>query len=122
MSEDQQKKIKEVYQRIRGNKGKLKELKNSAKDVLTNDFSYSKMKAEVDEKRKELKILEKQLITSNMINYDQMENFKIDIKTDEELLKDIALSLLMKNEQVELVDKYENKYIPELKVAFKRIN
>ncbi|HOX96847.1 MAG TPA: hypothetical protein PL066_00625 [bacterium] len=122
MSEDQQKKIKEIYNRIQENKGKLKELKTSAKDVLSNDFTYSKMKAELDEKRKELKILEKQLITSNMINYDQMENFKIDIKTDEELLKDVALSMLMKNEQVELVDKYENKYVPELKVAFKRIN
>jgi hypothetical protein len=122
MSDDQQKKIKEIYQRIQENKSKLKELKTSAKDVLSNDFSYSKMKAELDEKRKEVKILEKQLITSNMVNYDQMENYKIDIKTDEELLKDIALSLLMKNEQVELVDKYENKYIPELRVAFKRIN
>jgi hypothetical protein len=122
MSDDQQRKIKEIYQRIQENKSKLKELKTSAKDVLSNDFSYSKMKAELDEKRKEVKILEKQLITSNMVNYDQMENFRIDIKTDEELLKDIALSLLMKNEQVELVDKYDNKYIPELKVAFKRIN
>lgn len=122
MSDDQQKKIKEIYNRIQENKLKLKELKNSVKDVLSNDFSYSKMKAELEEKRKELKILEKQLIASNMVNYDQIENYKIDIKTDEELLKDIALNLLMKNEQVELVDKYDNKYIPELKVSFKRIN
>ena len=72
--------------------------------------------------KEEMKALEGQLMVTNMVDIDQMMNLKIDIKTDEDMLKDLALSLLMNNEQVELVDKYDNKLIPELRVAFKKIS
>lgn len=122
MSQEQQKKIKEVYNRVQDNKKLLKELKKSARDVLETHQPYMELNDVIKQKRKELKALEAQLLISNMVDLDQMNNLKIDVKTDEDMLKDLALTLLMKNEQVELIDKYENKYIPELRVAFKKVN
>ena len=122
MSEEQQKKLKEVYQRVQQNKKLLKELKRSARDVLDTHQPYVEANEAIKQKKKELKALEIQLMATNMVDLDEINNLKIDVKTDEEMLKDLALTLLMKNEKVELVDNYDNKFIPELRVAFKKVN
>jgi len=122
MSEEQQKKIREVYNRVQDNKALLKELNASKRDILSTHQPFVELQEKISKLRKELKALEGQLMVTNMVDIDQMTNLKIDIKTDEDMLKDLALSLLMNNEQVELVDKYDNKLIPELRVAFKKVS
>lgn len=122
MSEEQQKKIREVYKRVQDTKALLKELNSSKRDILSTHQPFVELQEKIGKLRKEMKALEGQLMVTNMVDIDQMMNLKIDIKTDEDMLKDLALSLLMNNEQVELVDKYDNKLIPELRVAFKKIS
>ncbi len=122
MSEEQQKKLKEVYNRIQENKKTLKELKRSAKDVLDTHQPYVELKEDIKAERKKLKALERELMEANMVDLDKMNDLKIDIKTDKEMVQDIALTLLMKNEEVEVEDYRKNKYKPELQVKFKKVN
>src|SRR6056297_2574973 len=122
MSEEQQKKLKEVYNRIQENKKTLKELKRSAKDILDTHQPYVELKEEIQAERKKLKALERELMEANMVDLDKMNDLKIDIKTDKEMVQDIALTLLMKNEEVEVEDYRKNKYKPELQVKFKKVN
>ncbi len=51
---------------------------------------------------------------------EQMEDLKIDIETEKELLSDIALSMLMKGEPVS-VETEDGQYEPSFTVNFKRL-
>lgn len=50
----------------------------------------------------------------------KLEDLRIDLASDQELLNDIALSTMFKGETVEVKDTYEQLYLPIFKVTFKK--
>ena len=114
--------IQEVFSRIRKNKEEQKKLKEAYKDALENSPSYR----EINEEFKEIKIKKKQIESDTKAQFSaeltRLEDMKIDLESDLEMLSDIALNKIIKGEEVKVVDEHETEYEPVFSVKFKKIN
>lgn len=113
--------LNEVYQRIQVNKKRQKEIRQMLKDELTHNSRYQELLEEVKTLREEKKGIEQQ-IRAQSPDAQELEELKIEIQTDQELLADVALNMYMKDETVEIVDEYDQTWHPVFKVAFKKSN
>jgi len=111
--------LDEVYKRIEANKKKRRELNKMLKDELSNNARYQEIQEEAKTLREERKGIENELLSSSG-NLSEIDEIKIEINTDQELLSDIALNMYANKESVEIVDEYDNKWYPQFKVAFKK--
>lgn len=114
--------IQEVFLRVQENKKKLKDLKETYKDALANEIEYKSIVEQLKTLREKKKQIEYMVKESFKGEFTQMEDLQIDIKSDQEMLSDIALSQVMKGETVEVKDEYENGYEPNFSVKFKKVN
>ncbi|NCO04558.1 MAG: hypothetical protein GW939_00240 [Candidatus Magasanikbacteria bacterium] len=113
--------IQSVFVRIEENKKKLKDLKDTYNDALSTSQSFQEVQESLKslkEKKKQIEQTIKDGFSSELI---QMDDLKIDIASDKELLSDIALTQVMKGETVAVTDQYENEYEPTFSVKFKKI-
>lgn len=108
--------------RVQEKKAELKDLKSVIKDMLDNSSEWQeieeKMKA-LREKRKGVMQIIHDQCSSEMIKIDDL---KIDIDSDQEMLNDIAMLSYTKGESIEIKDKYDNQYEPIFSVRFKKSN
>lgn len=51
---------------------------------------------------------------------EELDTLKVDIKNQQQLLSDAALTMYAKGEKVEVEDEYHNVYNPEFSVKFKK--
>lgn len=91
------------------------------KDELASDPRHKELVEEMAAMREEKKGIEQNVIARSG-ELIQLEELKIEIATDQELLADIALNMFTKNETVEIIDEYEQTLHPVFKVAFKKSN
>lgn len=112
--------IQEIFNRIQQIKKQQKDLRNNYKDALNNSGEY----AEINEKLRTLRERKKQIelsVKSDMgSDYTKLEDLKIDLESDMEMLSDMALTKMMKGETIEVKDEYDNKYEPVFTVRFKK--
>lgn len=112
--------LQEVFQRLQENKKKLKDLKASYRDALLTSQQYVEVSDELKvlkEKKKEIENVTRGQFAAEFM---QIEDLKIDLASDMELISDIALTQIMKGETVAVKDEYENEYEPIIKVNFKK--
>lgn len=113
--------IQEIFVRIQENKKKLKDLKSMYKDALAGAQEYQ----EILDKMKTLRERKKQI--ENTIKQDfaseltKMDDLKIDLLSDQEMISDAAITQMMKGETVAVTDEYQNEYEPSFSVKFKKI-
>ena len=111
--------LEEVYARLQSTKKKRSELNKMLKDELTHNDRHREIIEEIRILREEKKTIE--IETANSVYKDhEYDDLKSDIQTDNELLSDIALNMYVKNQTVEIVDEYDQKWHPEFKVIFKK--
>ena len=114
--------IQTVFNRIQENKNKAKELRKVYKDALESNGEF----VEVREKMKTLRENKKRIETAIKEQFSheiiKLEDLKIDLETDNELLADIALTQMLKGEALAITDKDANEYEPIFKVNFKKVN
>ena len=113
--------IQSIFSRIEENKAKMKDLKTMIKDAMSNSLAYQEAVEEAKvaaEKRKSVKKGVEAGLTDVLM---QLDDLKIDIESDQELLSDAAMTKLMKGESVGVTDKYDNDYEPNFTVKFKKI-
>jgi DNA polymerase III delta prime subunit len=97
--------LQEVFNRIRDTKREQKELRKMYKDALDNSMEYK----EITEKMENLKTRKKQIET--LVKEDVGNNFKkldalqMHVKTDTEMLSDIAINKLMVGEMMKRFSK-----------------
>ncbi|MFA6105234.1 MAG: hypothetical protein WC725_01375 [Patescibacteria group bacterium] len=112
--------IQEIFNRIQEIKKKSKDIRGAYKDALSASGEYK----DVEEKIKVLRERKKQIEISVKNDFSgeftKLEDFKVDLESDNTMLSDAALTKLMKGETVEVVDEYSNKYEPEFSVKFKK--
>lgn len=113
--------LEEVFNRIRNSKKEQKEIKLIYKDALSTSKEYQDVLAELDAIKERKKKVEQDIKSQFKNELEQLEGIKLDIKTDNELLGDMALSQLMKGETVKITDEYDNKYEPVFNVRFKKV-
>ncbi len=112
--------LKEVLQRIRGMKQEKRKVGESLRDVLAQSKPYKDVVDELqDVKAKKLRI-ETQVREEFVKEMEKAEKLSQDIKTDTQLLSDMALTKFMKGENIDIVDENDVKYEPQFKVTFKK--
>lgn len=113
--------LKEIHGRIKDTKQEKKKINDVFKDALAQSKPYQ----DVLDEMKALKIKKEQIVTAIRADFSQemekMERLAEGIKSDVELLSDMALTKLMKGETVEITDENDVKYEPVFRVSFKKV-
>lgn len=113
--------IQQIFNRIQESKKKQKEIRKMYKDALDGVMEYQetqeKMKS-LREKKKRIETTIKEQFTSEIT---KLEDIKIDLESDTQLISDIALAKVSKGELIEIKDQDENDYEPIFNVRFKKI-
>ncbi len=113
--------IQEVFVRVQEAKKKMKDLKEAYKDALSTSEMYQKVSDELKTLRERKKVIETSLKESFASEFTQIEDLKIDIASDMELLSDIALTKVMKGESIQIKDEHDQEFEPIFAVKFKKI-
>jgi len=112
--------LQEIFNRLEETRKKQKEIRAMYKDALSNSSEYKEIAEKVKTLRDRRKQIEETIRADFSSEFTKLDDYKIDIASDMELLSDAALTQLMKGETVEITDQYENKYEPVFSVKFKK--
>lgn len=112
--------IQEIFDRIQKHKKEQKELKSAYRDALSVSLPYKKIVEEVKELREKKRKMEFSIKEDFTSEFTKLEALDVDIKSDLEMLSDLAVSSLMKGESVGVTDQYQNSYDPIFSVRFKK--
>jgi len=114
-------KLDEVFFRIQKTKREQKKIRDAYKDALQSTPSYKKTVEELNELKEKKKKIETDVRADFHSDFTKLEDLKIDLDTDKEMLSDLAMTQLMKGETVKIVDE-ENQieYEPVFQVSFKK--
>ncbi len=115
-------KLEEVYTRLTQNKRQMRELRKMIQDELSHSERYGELKDEVKRLREEMKGIENEVKANSRHEADLIDDLKLEIQTDTELLADIALNMYVNSETVEIVDEFDQPWHPQFKVTFKKSN
>jgi len=111
--------INEVHSRILLKKKEQREINRMFRDELRNNGEYQTIVDEMQTLREKKKGIEDSVLSS-VNDGGKLDLIKLDLKSDTELLSDIALNMLMKNENVEIVDAENVRWLPAFSVRFKK--
>lgn len=114
-------KLEEVYKNLQHKKKEKAEIVKMFRDELTQKERYAEIAEEMKKLREEKKGIEQEIKAGAPKEYDRLEELKVDIAADQELLADIALNMYAKEETVEIVDEHDQAWYPQFRVAFKRL-
>lgn len=112
--------LQELFKNIQEMKKEQKEIKKEYRDVLAQNLEYQKAVEDL-EKVKEKKLVFEQTAKDSLgKRYERFEELSDEIKANQEMLSDLAMTTLMDGKTVEAVDEYGNKYEPVFAVRFKK--
>jgi predicted nuclease with TOPRIM domain len=112
--------IQEIFNRIQQAKKKQKDIMAAFKDALASSTEYQDTNENLKNLRTKKKQVEITIREQFSSEFTKLDDLKIDIESDTELLSDIALTKVMKGEGVEITDEYGNKFEPVFRVKFKK--
>ncbi len=112
--------VQEIFNRMQAIKKQQKDIKSAFNEALKQNSEL----AEIVEKIKALQVKKKQIEMSVKQDFSseftKLDDLKIDINSDQELLTDASVTKLMKGETVEVKDEYDQTYQPVFSVKFKK--
>ena len=112
--------LQEVFNRVEKAKARVKELKTIYRDALANTPEYE----EINEKLQALRTRKKQIEATTQEQFqkelEEMNDLKIDIESDKELMSDLALTQLVKGETIVIKDEHDTEFDPIFSVKFKK--
>ncbi len=112
--------LRELHQRIFATKQEKKKLNDIVHDVLAQSKPYQDLLEEIRTLRAKKMQMETEIYREVAQERDRIEHLSEGISSDMQILSDLALTLLMKGEPVEITDENDIKYQPVFKVTFKR--
>lgn len=112
--------LQEIHNEMHGKKHRRKELAQTFKDELAQHARYQELLEELETLKIEKNSIENLVREAAPKDAAELEDLKVEIKADEELLSDLAMTLIMQNEIVELVDEQLNRYVAHMLVKFKK--
>lgn len=105
---------------MRAKRDEKKKVNEIFRDVLAQSAPYQEALDELKASRAKKMQIEHDLRGQFAQEMEQLERLSLDLKTDAEVLSDMALTKLMKGETVEIVDENDVKFEPVFKVTFKK--
>lgn len=115
-------KLQDVFNNIEKIKKDQREIKKAYKDALNNSYEYSELIERLKNFKEKKKKIEEDIKEDFSSEFTRLEDLKIDLETEKEMLSDIALNRLVKGEKVEVKDRNDQPYEPIFSVKFKKIN
>jgi predicted nuclease with TOPRIM domain len=112
--------LQEVFSRIRETRKEQKKLKDAYRDALSNSTEYRQVSDDLKDLKNKKKQIEADTKAQFSSEFTRLDDLKIDLESDAEMLSDIALTQLMKGETVKVKDEYEAEYEPVFSVKFKK--
>lgn len=116
------KNIQEVFDQIQEFKKTRKEIGKEYRDALSQTGGYQETQEEIKKLREKKKMLEAGVQAEMGMRFEEYEKAKREIESLSQMLTDIAMSTLMKGENINLKDQYDTEYEPQYKITFKKIN
>lgn len=113
--------LQTIFNRLQEAKKKQKEIKASYKDALKNSSSYEDIVDQMKTLRAKKKEIEEAVRRDFSHEFTKLEDLKIDIESDVEMITDMAITQLMKGESIAIKDDDGKEYEPVFKVNFKKI-
>lgn len=112
--------IQEIFIKMREMKKEQKDLKEMYKDALAQTDEYEEIVEQMKQLREKKKQIETRIQGQMGKAWEKLDDIKLEMETQKEMMTDIAMTTLMKGEKVEVKDEYENPYEPIFKVNFKK--
>ncbi len=112
--------IQEIFNRMQEVKKQQKDIRSAYKEALEVSPEYKELNDKIKTLRERKKQIENTTKESFSGEFVKLDDFKIDLESDNVLLSDIALTKLMKGETVQVTDEYNNSYEPQFTVKFKK--
>lgn len=112
--------IQEIFNRIQETKKKQKDIKSAYRDALAASSEYKAIIDKMTELRARKKQIENSIKQDFSGEFQKLDDFKIDLESDNTMLSDAAFSKLVKGETVAVTDEYNNNYEPLFIVKFKK--
>jgi len=109
--------LEQVYLRLQKSKAKRREFNKMIRDELIQDERYRELTEEMKKLRDERRSIENE-IKAHTVSPQELDELKIEIQTDQELLADVALNMFMDNESVEIMDEHDQRWVPLFSVKF----
>lgn len=110
--------LEEVYHRIRDKKRQRAEIQRMFKDELAGEPRYQEVVDKMKALRDEKKSIENAAYARASKDAEKLDLLKLDIKSDQEMLSDIAINMYTKGESVEVVDEFNTRWVPNFNVRF----
>lgn len=112
--------VQDVFIRIQGIKKEQRALRALTKDALVSSAEYKEVNADLEQLREKKKHIEDGIKAQFSKELEKLDELKEQLQGDVQLLTDSVLTRLMKGEIVKVIDAYNNRYDPIVKVAFKK--
>jgi hypothetical protein len=113
--------LKEVYASLQAKKKEKKEISKMFQDALKHNGAYQKILEDLNVLKEQKKSIETQAKAESLHEAQQLDDLKEDIKSQTELLSDIALTKFMNRETIEIVDEeMDSRLVPVFTVRFKK--
>jgi hypothetical protein len=114
--------IQDVFNRIQETKKEQRHIRAVYKDLLESSTEYRELLEKIQVLKERKKQLETEARAELGKDADRIEVLKRDVKQDQEMLSDIALSTLMQGQTIQVIDQDNNEYEPLFTVKFKKAN
>ncbi len=112
--------IQEIFDRVKDFKNKQKLIRDAYKSELSHHSEYQEINDDLEKVKIQKKEIEKVIKTAMIKDFEKLEDLKLDIEADNEMISDMAFNKLMKGEKVEIQDELGNKYDPVIIVKFQK--
>lgn len=113
--------LQEVFDRMQKSKKRQKEIRDMYNEALAATPEYGELNDKMKIQRERKKQIEQAIKESFSKELTELEDLKVDIESDNELISDMSLTQLVKGETVAVKDQYENEYEPIFSVRFKKV-
>ncbi|MFA4954459.1 MAG: hypothetical protein WC641_04055 [Patescibacteria group bacterium] len=112
--------IQDIFNRLQAKKKEKKKIHSAVRDALLTSKPYQDLVEELRRVREKKRGLEDQIKAQFASEMSEMEKIESDVKSDNQLVCDMALTKIMRGESIELQDENDTKYLPVLTVKFQK--
>ncbi|MCX6740443.1 MAG: hypothetical protein NTZ49_04420 [Candidatus Parcubacteria bacterium] len=113
--------IQEIFDRVKKFKADQKVIRDAYKSELSHSSEYQEVKDEIEKLKIHKKEIESTVKSAMIKDFEKLEDLKLDIDADNEMISDLAFNRLIKGEKVEILDELGNKYDPIIIVKFQKV-
>jgi len=110
-----------VYNRIKAKKKERKKIKDQFKEAFDASTKLQELKKEVMALKAQQKDIEMEIRADYAHELGELEALETDIKNDQQVMDDIALTKYMKGESISFKDENDEEYEPVFKITYKKV-